>query len=109
MNILSLLVDVVDIPPLPISVAVEGSDVKMDQCCTKRSLLLLLLVDGSIYYQTCYNCENAVEMIISLQAVLDSSDIFVEWQQTGYKDDSPGLLCSMVLQCQWSCKYVHCL
>jgi hypothetical protein len=73
-------------------VVVKGSDVKIDQCCTERGLLLLLLEDGSVYYQTCYYCKNAVETIISPQAILDGSDIFVEWQQTGYKDDSPGLL-----------------
>jgi hypothetical protein len=33
-----------------------------------------------------------VETIISPQAILDGSDILVEWQQTGYKDNSPGLL-----------------
>jgi hypothetical protein len=91
-NILSLLIDVVDVPPLPISVAVAGSDVTMDQCCTKRGLLPLMLADGRIYYETCYYCKNAVETIISLQAILDGSDIFVEWTQTGYKDNSPSLL-----------------
>jgi hypothetical protein len=91
-NILSLFIDVVDIPPLSISVAVVGSNVKMDQCCTNHGLLPLLLADGSIYYQTCYYYENAVETIISPQAILDGSDIFVEWQQTGYKDNSPGFL-----------------
>jgi hypothetical protein len=39
-NILSLLVDVVDIPLLPISVAVVGSNVKTDQCCTKAVISL---------------------------------------------------------------------
>ncbi len=91
-NILSLLVDFVDIPLLPTSVVVKGSNVKMDHCCTKRGLLLLLLADGNVYYQTCFYCENAVETIISPQAILDGSDIFVDWQQTGYKYNSPGLL-----------------
>ncbi len=30
--------------------------------------------------------------IISPQAIVDASDTFVEWSQTGYKDDSPGTL-----------------
>ena len=33
-----------------------------------------------------------METIISPQAILDDSDMFVEWSQTGYKDDSPGTL-----------------
>ena len=33
-----------------------------------------------------------METIISPQAILDASDTFVEWSQTGYKDDSPGTL-----------------
>jgi hypothetical protein len=91
-GILSLLVDVVDIPPLPILVAVRGAGISMADCCTKQGLLPLMLADGSVYYQTCYYCAIAVETIISLQAILDGSDIFVEWMQTGYKDNSPGLL-----------------
>ncbi len=92
MNILSLLVDVVNIPPLPISVVIVDFEVKMDPCCTKCGLCPLLLADGSIYYQTCYYWESAVETIISPQAILDCSDIFVEWQQTEYKDDRSDLL-----------------
>ncbi len=91
-DILSLLIDVVDIPPLPISVAVAGSDVTMDHCCTNRSLLPIMLADGSLYYQSCYYCKNAVKSIISPLAILDGSGIFVEWTQTGYKDNSPSLL-----------------
>ncbi len=91
-SILSLLVDVVYIPPLPTSLVVAGFDFTIDRCCTNRSLLPLMLADGSIHYQTCYNCKNAVETIVSPQAILYGSGIFVEWTQTGYKDDSPGLL-----------------
>ncbi len=74
---LSLLGDVVDIPPLPILVAVEGDSMSMADCCTKHGLLLLTLEDGSVYYQTCYYCTNAEETIISPQAILDGSDLFV--------------------------------
>ena len=89
---LSLLVDTISIPPMPISVAVEGAGASIADCCTKRGLLPLQLKDGDVYFQPCYYCENAVETIISLQAILDASDTFVEWSQTGYKDDSPGTL-----------------
>ena len=44
----------------------------------KHGLLLLQLTDGSVYFQPCYYCENAVETIISPQAILDTIDTFVE-------------------------------
>ena len=77
---------------MPISVAVEGVGASIADCCTTCGLLPLQLKDGGIYFQPYYYCENAVETIISPQAILDASDIFVEWSQTGYKDDSPGTL-----------------
>jgi hypothetical protein len=92
-GMLSLLVDVVTIPPMQIFVAIEGSGDSMADCCTKRGLLLLTLDDGGVYYQPCYFCANAVETIILPQAILNGSNLFVEWSQTGYKDDSPGVLC----------------
>ena len=75
---LSLLVDTISIPPIPISVAVEGAGASIADYCTKRGLLPLQLKDGGIYFQPCYYCENAVETIISAQAILDASDTFVE-------------------------------
>ncbi len=46
------LFDVVEIPPLPISVAVE-SDLSIDDCCTARGQTPLQLDDGLIYWQDC--------------------------------------------------------
>jgi hypothetical protein len=89
---LSLLVEIVSIPPMPISVAVEGAGASIANCCTKRGLLPLQLEDGGVYFQPCYYCENAVKTIISPQDILNASDTFVEWSQTGYKDNSPGTL-----------------
>jgi hypothetical protein len=71
------LVDVVDIPPLPISVAVNGDDPTLDDSCTCRGYLSLKLSDGSTHWQLCFYCKNAVETIISPQAILASSDFFV--------------------------------
>jgi hypothetical protein len=45
----------------------------------------LQLDNGSIYWQVCYFCTNAVETIISPQAIVDSSDVFLSWHQTGYR------------------------
>jgi hypothetical protein len=89
-GILGLLVDVVSIVPLPISVATKTRVISLDDCCTKHGLIPLTLADGSIYYQPCYYCKNAVETIISPQAILNASDILVRWMQTGHKDGSPG-------------------
>jgi hypothetical protein len=46
---LSLLLDLVDIPPMPITVAISG-EVSLDDCCTKRGYLPLTLPDGTIYW-----------------------------------------------------------
>ena len=61
---LDSLFDVVAIPPLSISVAVEGAS-SIDDCCTARGMTPLQLDDGSIYWQVCSFCTNAVETIIS--------------------------------------------
>ncbi len=82
-----------EIPPLPISVAVEGN-LLIDDCCTVRGRTPLQLDDGSIYWQVCYYCKNAVETIISPQAIVDSSDVFQSWHQTGYRHgaSTPGYI-----------------
>jgi hypothetical protein len=80
---LSILLGIVDIPPMPITVATSG-DVSLEDCCTKCSYLPLTLLDGTIYWHLCYYCANVVETIISPQAVLATSDVFTLWTQTGY-------------------------
>ena len=72
---LASLFDVVAIPPLSISVAVEGTS-SIDDCCTARGMTPIQLDDGSIYWQACYFCANAVETMISPKAIVDSSDVF---------------------------------
>jgi hypothetical protein len=88
---LGILVDVVDIAPISISIAIEGEPTSINDCITKQGLLPLLLTDGTSYYQPCFYCANLVETIISPSAILASSDTFVLWQQLGYKDPTiPG-------------------
>jgi hypothetical protein len=88
---LGLLLDVVDIDPFKISVALEGKPSSFDDCITKQGLLPLSLSDGTTYYQTCFYCTNMVEIIISPSAILASSDIFVQWTQEGFRDPTiPG-------------------
>ena len=88
---LAILTDVVAIPPMPISVALQG-ETTLDNCCTARGKFPLQLDDGSIYWQDCYYSKHAVETIISPQAIVDSSDVFHSWQQTGFRigDTTPG-------------------
>lgn len=91
---LGLLLDVVDIPPSKISVALDSGPTSFDDCITKHGLLPLSLTDGSTYYQSCYYCANMVETIVSPSAILSSSDVFVRWTQEGFKDDTiPGTIC----------------
>jgi hypothetical protein len=47
---LGLLVDVISIPPIPLSVATTLGSVSKNDCCTKRGLIPLTLSDGSIYF-----------------------------------------------------------
>jgi hypothetical protein len=91
-GLLDLLVEVVSFPPLPTSVATKTGGISMDDWCTKKGLLPLTLEDGSFYYQPCYYCKNAIETIISLQAILAASDVLGRWTQMGHKDGSPGTI-----------------
>jgi hypothetical protein len=74
---LGTFLDVINIDPIIISVALDGAPSSTDDCITKHGLLPLTLSDGSSYYQTCFYCANLVETIISPATVLASSDVFV--------------------------------
>jgi hypothetical protein len=88
---LNILLDVVNITPIDILVALNGKSSSLDDKISKRGLLPLTLSDGTTYYQTCFYCANMVETIISPVAVLASSDILYYWSQEGCKDPSvPG-------------------
>ena len=89
-GLLGLLVDVKPTLPLPISVATKTAKFSLDSCCTKKGLLPLTLDDGSIYYQPCHYCKNAIETIISPDAILQSSNILVHWHQEGHRHGGPG-------------------
>jgi hypothetical protein len=90
---LSKLLDVEDIIPINISVVLKGTSFSLDNKITKRGLLPLTLSDSTIYYQTCFYCANMINTIISLMAILASSDIFYFWNQEGCKDPTvPGWL-----------------
>jgi hypothetical protein len=88
---IGILLDVTNITPINISVALSGDFPSLNDRITKRGLLPLTLSDGTIYYQTCFYCANMVETIISPAAVLASSDVFYYWCQEGCRDPTvPG-------------------
>jgi hypothetical protein len=70
--------------------AVTGDNSKLNNFCTQQGYLPLTLYDGSTHWQLCFYCKNAVETIISPQAILATSNVFVLWMQTGFKDGRPG-------------------
>ena len=80
---LTILANAVDISPLPITVALNGNKPTVDDCCTMKGYIPLTLSDGAIHWQLCYYSANAVETIISPQAILASSNIFASWTMTG--------------------------
>ena len=83
---IGLLLDIIDIKPFTISVALEGAPLSYDDCITKQGLLPLTLTNGTTYYQTCFYCANMVKTIISPSAILASNDVFVQLTQEGFKD-----------------------
>jgi hypothetical protein len=83
---LNFLLNVVDIAPIDILVALSSSSSSLNNKISKCGLLPLTLSDSTIYYQTCFYCANMVETIISPTAVLASSDVFYYWSQEGCKD-----------------------
>jgi hypothetical protein len=88
---LHTLLDVTDITPVDISVALDAVPSSVDNKIIKRGLLPITLSNGSTYYQTCFFCANMVETIISPAAILASSNVFYYWTQEGCKDPSvPG-------------------
>ena len=62
---LGILLDVVDIQPISISVAIEGMPTSLDDCITKQGLLPLTMTDGSYFYQPCFYCANLVSLRVA--------------------------------------------
>jgi hypothetical protein len=89
---LNQLVNIINIPPMLITVATSGDGNSLDDCCTKRGYIPLTLEDGTIYWQLCFYCANITETIISPHAVLVTSNVFASWCQTEHKDGRPGYI-----------------
>jgi hypothetical protein len=84
---LSILVDIEDITPIPLGVALHMSDALPPQSslCTKQGYLPIPLVDGSVHYQPFLINENATDTIISPEHVMQSSTHIATWRQTRSK------------------------
>ena len=81
----SILVDVVDIDPIPLGVAVKSLD-SVASLCTRRGLLPIPLLDGTYHYQPFLVNANASDTILSPAHVMWSSKRIAKWQQSGSKD-----------------------
>ena len=87
----SVLVDVHDIPPIAVNLALTTNNGDSDhQTCTQQGLLPLHCDDGDIHYQPLLINANANETITSPQSIIDNSDIFDTWCQLGHDKGAPG-------------------
>jgi len=82
---LSILVDVVDIDPIPLGVAVKSADTTAS-ICTKKGFLPIPLMNGTYHYQPFLYNPHATDTILSPSHVMSSSTHITAWQQTGSKD-----------------------
>jgi hypothetical protein len=89
---LDILTNAINTPPLAIIVALHGDNTSFNDCCTKMGYIPLALTDRTIHWQQCFYLANAVETIISPQAILLSSDVFASWSMMGYIDSRPGTI-----------------
>jgi hypothetical protein len=62
---LNQLVNIIEIPPMPITIATSGDGNSLNNCCTKRGYIPLMLKDGTIYWQLCFYCAYVTKTIIS--------------------------------------------
>ena len=83
----SILVDLVDIDPVPLGVAVKSTDTQAS-LCTKQGFLPIPLLDGSYHYQPFLFNPHASDTILSPAHVMWSSTRIAKWQQSGSKDPS---------------------
>ena len=83
----SILIDMIDIDPIPLGVAVSSLDTKAS-FCTKQGYLPIPLLDGSYHYQPFLFNPNATDTILSPTHVMWSSPSISSWQQSGSKDPS---------------------
>jgi hypothetical protein len=72
----SILLDVENIMPINISVALKGTSSSLDDKINKHGILPLTLSKVTIYYQTFFYCANMIGTIISPAGIFASSNVF---------------------------------
>ena len=80
----SILVDLVDIDPIPLGVAVNSKDTE-SSLCTKQGFLPIPLLNGTYHYQPFLFNPHASERILSPAHVMWSSTCIAKWTQSGSK------------------------
>jgi hypothetical protein len=78
--------------PITVGVAIVGTHDPTYSQCTHIGFLPVLCDDGSHILTKCFYNPCASDTIISPQAIVDMSDEFHSWQQTGRKYGLPGTL-----------------
>lgn len=81
----SILVDLMDIDPIPLGVAVTSTD-NTSSLCTKQGFLPIPLLNGTFHYQPFLFNPHATETILSPAHVMWSSSCIAKWNQSGSKD-----------------------
>jgi hypothetical protein len=89
----NILVDVCPYAPFTISLATSNGGHSRTNVCQCRGLLPLPLINGMMYYQTCFVNPYASETFILPQAIINSSGgSFDKWQMEGFLQGRPGIL-----------------
>ena len=83
----TILLDMIDIDPIPLGVAATSPDTPTT-FCTKQGYLPIPLLDGSYHYQPFLYNPNATDTILSPAHVMWSSPSICSWHQSGSKDSS---------------------
>ncbi len=83
----SILVNITDIPPIPLGVA-NSQPTTAPSMCTQQGFLPIPLTDGSFHYQPFLINPHATDTILSPAHVMRSCDKIFGWCQSGSKHQS---------------------
>jgi hypothetical protein len=83
----SLLIDVIEINPVPLGVATSlpNAPTNPTSLCTHKEFLPMALLHGSIHYQPFLVNHDATDTIISPENILNNNHWFHWWTQAGHK------------------------
>jgi hypothetical protein len=79
----TLLVDVIEINPIPLGMAVSNKSTSL--LCTHIGSLSMPLLDSSINYQPFLVCLDAMNTILSQEHIINNNHKFAHWCQEGSK------------------------